>query len=59
MESTFDEMVEQMEAMKADAAKFFDSGNKAAGKRLRKAAMDLKKSAHELRKEISEEISSM
>lgn len=40
--------------MEADYSKFQDTKNKAAGTRLRKALMELKTRAHEMRKEIQD-----
>lgn len=41
-------------AAKKDAAKFYNTGNKAAGTRLRAALLQIKNLAHEGRKEVSE-----
>jgi archaellum component FlaC len=41
-------------SIEADARKFYDSGNKAAGTRLRKAMLDIKKLAQDIRNEVSE-----
>jgi len=41
-----------MEALKTDADKFFEKGNKSAGVRTRKGAQDMKKLLQELRKEV-------
>jgi hypothetical protein len=59
MEKDWNEIVELFETMKDDAAKFYDKQNKAAGKRVRKNAMAVKKLLHEFRKDISEEINSL
>ncbi|MEM8859426.1 MAG: histone H1 [Chloroflexota bacterium] len=44
-------MVEEMEA---DFKKFYDDNNKAAGTRVRKGMLDLKKFADETRKNVQE-----
>lgn len=59
MEETFEEIKELYEAMEVDAEKWFKNQNKAAGKRLRKNSMEVKKLLHLLRQEISEEIKSL
>lgn len=41
-------------SIEADARKFYESGNKAAGIRLRKAMLDIKKLAQDIRTEVSE-----
>ena len=41
-----------MEALKTDADKFFEKGNKSAGVRTRKGAQGMKKLLQELRKEV-------
>ena len=46
-------MKEQMELVEVNATAFSEKGNKAAGTRARKAALELKKLAHELRGAIS------
>jgi hypothetical protein len=43
-----------LEQADADAEKFYSQGNKAAGTRLRKAMLELKNLAQEVRKEILE-----
>jgi len=43
-----------LEQADADAEKFYNQGNKAAGTRLRKAMLELKNIAQEVRKEILE-----
>ncbi|ETZ20856.1 hypothetical protein [Pedobacter sp. V48] len=40
--------------VEADAAKFYESGNGAAGTRVRKAMQDLKVLAQEIRTEVTE-----
>ena len=52
MSETHDKIKEAVEAYLENNEKFADKGNKAAGTRARKALMDLKKLAHERRKEI-------
>jgi hypothetical protein len=37
-----------------EGEKFFENGNKTAGRRLRKALMEIKTLTHEMRKEVSE-----
>lgn len=49
----FGEIMAVIEAAKVDAEKFYVRGNKAAGKRIRKALMDIKTLAHDGRKEIT------
>ena len=51
---TYNKIVELVEAMKADADKFFDKGNKSAGVRLRKGLQDIKALAQIVRVEVSE-----
>lgn len=45
---------EILEQADTDAEKFYNQGNKAAGTRLRKAMLELKNIAQEVRKEILE-----
>ena len=52
MSETHDKIKEAVEAYLENNEKFADKGNKAAGTRARKALMDLKKLAHDRRKEI-------
>lgn len=59
MEETYNELMELIKGTEDDAGKFFDKTNKAAGKRLRKSLMDVKKLAHQLRGEITDEIKSI
>jgi hypothetical protein len=42
-----------VEAAEADAIKFYEKSNKAAGTRVRKAMQDIKKIAHEVRQDVS------
>lgn len=51
-ERRYDELTGIVEEAKDDLRKFYDKGNKAAGTRARKAMMELKKLAHEVRQEI-------
>ncbi len=50
----YKEVQQMMSSIEEDAKKFYESGNKAAGTRLRKAMMDLKNLAQEIRNEVSE-----
>lgn len=59
MNETFQELETTFNQLKTDFIKFSNSQNKAAGKRARKAAMDIKKLCHTLRQEITEEIGSL
>ena len=43
-----------VEAMEADFKKFYDDNNKAAGTRVRKGMLDLKKFADDTRKNVQE-----
>lgn len=56
--STFEERYTQLtdlvEDAEEDLMKFYAKSNKAAGTRARKSMMELKKLAHEIRKEIQE-----
>ena len=56
--STFEERYSQLsdtlEGVEEDLMKFYEKGNKAAGTRARKAMMNLKNLAHEVRQEIQE-----
>jgi len=47
------DMQDTLNDAQADALKFDDKGNKAAGRRVRAALMDVKNDAHNLRLEIS------
>lgn len=53
-EKRFDELSGILEESKEDLMKFYEKGNKAAGTRARKAMMNLKKLAHEIRQEIQD-----
>lgn len=48
----YNEMKEFVNSLETDFTKFFASGNKAAGTRLRKAMQQLKSMAQEIRLEI-------
>jgi len=50
----FEKLKELVSATEADATKFYDAGNGAAGTRVRKAMQDLKVLASEIRKEVTE-----
>ena len=50
----FEKLKEVIAGIEADAAKFYDGGNAAAGTRVRKAMQDLKVLAQEIRTEITE-----
>jgi hypothetical protein len=52
---TLSKIKELIESMSVDTTKFFDSNNKSAGIRARKAAQDIKTLCQTLRKEILEE----
>lgn len=50
----FEKVKEVLAAAEADAEKFYNSGNGAAGTRLRKSMQDLKTLAQEIRAEVTE-----
>jgi hypothetical protein len=50
----FNQLKELVNAAEADAAKFFENGNGAAGTRVRKTMQDLKNLAQEIRNEVTE-----
>lgn len=50
----FEEVQAMLDAVKDDFKKFYDDGNKAAGTRVRKSMMELKKMADAIRKEVTE-----
>lgn len=50
----FNKLKELVAATEADAGKFHNAGNGAAGTRIRKAMQDLKSLAQEIRTEITE-----
>ena len=54
MNTNFEGLLAQVEAIKADAEKFFTKSNSAAGTRLRKGLQLIRKEAADLRKEITE-----
>ena len=49
-----EQLITILEATRADHDKFFDSGNNAAGTRVRKAMQEVKTLAQELRVEVQE-----
>jgi len=50
---TYNKMVELLNEVHEDVAKFYEKGNKAAGTRVRKAMQELKALAQDLRVDIS------
>ena len=50
----FSKVKELLASVEADAEKFYNSGNNAAGTRVRKAMQDLKVLAQDIRTEITE-----
>ncbi|WP_025146575.1 hypothetical protein [Pedobacter jeongneungensis] len=50
----FEKVKELVSAIEADATKFYENGNAAAGTRVRKAMQDLKVLAQEIRAEVTE-----
>ena len=50
----FQKVKELVAQVEADATKFYDNGNGAAGTRVRKAMQDLKVLAQEIRTEVTE-----
>lgn len=50
----FGKVKELVAAVEADATKFYENGNGAAGTRVRKAMQDLKNLAQEIRAEVTE-----
>lgn len=50
----FSKLKELVASIEADADKFYNSGNGAAGTRVRKAMQDLKGLAQEIRTEVTE-----
>lgn len=50
----FTKMKDLLSAVEVDANKFYNSGNSAAGTRVRKGMQDLKNLAQEIRNEITE-----
>lgn len=56
MEKTYDAIVELVNEMKADISKVSDNQNKAAARRVRKYAQEIKHHCGEIRKEVMDEI---
>jgi len=50
----YNKIIALLEETKADAEKFFEKGNKAAGTRVRKAMQEVKALAQTVRTEVSE-----
>jgi hypothetical protein len=50
--NTIDKIQEALDAVKADAEKFFNKGTKAAGTRVRTGSMDIIKLCNQLREEV-------
>lgn len=50
----FTKVKEVLASIEADAEKFYNAGNAAAGTRVRKAMQDLKNLAQEIRAEVTE-----
>jgi len=50
----FEKIKELVAGIEADAKKFYEGGNSAAGTRVRKAMQDLKTLAGDIRKEVTE-----
>lgn len=50
----FQKVKELVAQVEADASKFYENGNSAAGTRVRKAMQDLKVLAQEIRTEVTE-----
>ena len=50
----FTKLKEVLATVEADADKFYNAGNSAAGTRVRKAMQDLKNLAQEIRTEVTE-----
>ncbi|MHA4895181.1 histone H1 [Pedobacter sp. PWIIR3] len=50
----FSKVKELLAAVEADAEKFYNAGNSAAGTRVRKAMQDLKVLAQDIRAEVTE-----
>ena len=50
----FEKLKEIVTSIEADAQKFYDGGNGAAGTRVRKAMQDLKVLAQDIRAEVTE-----
>ncbi|MGQ9863189.1 MAG: hypothetical protein ACUVRD_01715 [Bacteroidia bacterium] len=54
MAKRYEELMQVVSALKEDFEKFYDKGQKAAGTRIRKAMLDLRNWASEVRKEVQE-----
>lgn len=50
----FNDIKEILSSIEGDADKFYNKGNKAAGTRLRKAMLQIKDLAHEVRREVTD-----
>lgn len=50
----YNKLKDLVQGAESDADKFFNRGNKSAGTRLRKAMQEIKKTAQEVRVEVSE-----
>ncbi|MES2827001.1 MAG: histone H1 [Bacteroidota bacterium] len=50
----FQKLQELVASVEADAEKFYNAGNSAAGTRVRKGMQDLKNLASEIRKEVTD-----
>lgn len=50
----FNQIKEVLDSVEADAIKFYDKKNKAAGTRVRKAMQDIKKLAQDVRLDVSD-----
>lgn len=54
MAKRYEELMQVVSALREDFEKFYDKGQKAAGTRIRKAMLDLRNWASEVRKEVQE-----
>lgn len=54
MAKRYEELMQVVSALKEDFEKFYDKGQKAAGTRIRKAMLELRNWASEVRKEVQE-----
>lgn len=54
MAQRYDELLQFVKGLEADFVKFYDKGQKAAGTRVRKGMLDLKKVAQDVRVEVQE-----
>jgi hypothetical protein len=52
--SKFDELRTYVHGLEKDFQEFYDKGNKAAGRRVRKAMQEIKKMAQDIRVDIQE-----